>query len=280
MASTKLSPTDLLDVLSNKQMIRRWLSNTTALKVYKDSVENELSMFSDVDAIKAYKNLANNLDNPKIDPIDLADIVIDYIDTVLSSWKHDSDDESALMMVSSLPLFVEMSKYLPHINPKDEYNYAFRGTELPDSTVKKFVKTSKPEEWKATSFNGRKFMLYTGPNSKKITYTPHRAVQSWSVSKQAATSFGDIVLAVPLDNTFFFDPKFMGEFGYQHEKETVHFGKNPMKVALLIPKGEYLDIRGDRKRPRDVWADITAGADMNESTEIRDEEGTLTLPGI
>jgi len=268
----KLQPEDLIDVISNNRMILNWLSKPAAKKAFDDAVFETLSDYSTRDDRKPYLDITNNPNNPAIDPIVLAEIVHEYLDTALSTWKSASTTETAALMVASLPLFVEMSKYLPHVNPKDKYDYAFRGTEFPRATIKKFVQSSKPSDWKSTKIGGYPFMVYNGPEKNKITYKPHRDVQSWSVSEKSARGFGSVIVTVPLDDTFFFDPSFMGRYGYEHEKETVHFGKEPMKTALLVPKNEFIDYRVSMR-------EISLES-LNESQEVQDDEGTLTLPGI
>jgi uncharacterized protein (UPF0147 family) len=266
----KLEPEDLLDVISNTQMLRTWLSKPAAKKIYDDAIFDVLDLDVPRKERKAYLDITKNLNNPDIDPIVLAKAVILYLEDVFHYWMNDSNTDSAAKMVASLPLFVEMSKYLPHVNPSDKYDYAFRGTRIPN--VKQFVQSSNPKDWKTTKILGLPFMVYDGAKKNQITYKPHRAVQSWSVSQRGALGFGNEILAVPLDDTFFFDPKFTSQFGYEHEKETVHFGKEPMKTALLVPKPDYLDYRESRNSN---WNES-----INESQEIQDEEGTLTLPGL
>jgi hypothetical protein len=266
----KLEPEDLLDVISNTQMLRTWLSKPVAKEIYDDAIFNELPIDVDRKERKAYLDIVKNPNNPDIDPIVLSKAVIVYLEDVLHDWTNASDTESAKKMIASLPLFVEMSKYLPHVNPSDKYRYAFRGTRIPN--IEQIVQSSSTKDWKPIKIHGLPFMVYYGAKKNQITYKPHRPVQSWSVSERGAIGFGNEILAVPLDDTFFFDPSFTGEFGYKHEKETVHFGKDPMKTALLVPKPDYLDYRGSRKSN---WNES-----INESQEIQDEEGTLTLTGL
>lgn len=266
----KLKPEDLLDVVSNTQMLRTWLSKPIAKKIYTDAIFDALDIDVTPKERKAYLNIEKNPDSPEIDPIVVAEAVTYYLDDVMRDWKYSSDNESAAKMVASLPLFVEMSKYLPHVNPSDKYRYAFRGTRIPN--VDQLVRSSKTSDWKTTKILGLPFMVYAGAKKNQITYKPHRLVQSWSVSERGAIGFGNEILAVPLDDTFFFDPSFTGQFGYKHEKETLHFGKEPMKTALLVPKPDYLNYRAGRSE--------NFIESINESEEIQDEEGTLTIPEL
>lgn len=271
----KLKPEDLLDVISNTQMLRTWLSKPVAKKIYDDAVFDVLDIDVDRKERKAYIDIVKNPDNPLIDPIVLANIVTIYLEDVFHFWTNASDTESAAKMVASLPLFVEMSKYLPHVNPSDKYRYAFRGTRIPN--VEQIVRSSKTSDWKSTKIHGLPFMVYDGVKKNQITYKPHRPVQSWSVSERGALGFGNEILAVPLDDTFFFDPSFTGQFGYKHEKETLHFGKEPMKAALFVPKPDFLDYKVGRSRN---FLDIFNIDSINESEEIQDDEGTLTIPEL
>jgi hypothetical protein len=63
----------------------------------------------------------------------------------------------------------------------------------------------------------------------------------------------------------------MAQYGYDYEKETIHFGKQPMKVALLINKNDWMDFRAGK---------LTGNATLSEDMEVQDEEGTLTIPQI
>jgi hypothetical protein len=269
----KLEPEDLLDVVSNTQMLRTWLSKPVAKEIYDDAI---FDVLLDIDVHftrkerEVYLNIVKDPDNPGIDPIVLAKAIIQYLEIILHNWTSSSNTESAKQMVASLPLFVEMSKYLPHVNPSNKYQYAFRGTRIPN--IEQFVQSSNPKDWKVTKIHGLPFMVYDGAKKNQITYKPHRMVQSWSVSKRGALGFGNEILVVPLDNTFFFDPSFTAQFGYEHEKETVHFGKEPMKTTLLVPKPDYLEYRESSKSD---WNES-----INESEEIQDEEGTLTIPEL
>jgi hypothetical protein len=262
----KLKPADLLDVATPK-VITRLLSNNVAKKAWEDAVWHKSLSFEDQnDMLRVAKNPSFA---KQTNPIALATVLVDYMDTVLSAWKHDSDTYSASLMKASIPLFVEMSKYLPHVNPADTYNIAFRGTRIPK--VREFVNKNKnPKDWRVVILIGQRYMTYVGPKKNQFTYTPHRAVQSWSVSDEAASAFGNELLATPLDLSFFFDPKFLANYGYAHEKETIHFGKEPMKVALMIPRPDYLDYLTNRSD--------SMGETINESEQVSDEEGTLNIP--
>ena len=52
----KLKPEDLLDVISNTSMMRKWLSNSTALQLFKDSVFDALDYTTTKEERKLYLN--------------------------------------------------------------------------------------------------------------------------------------------------------------------------------------------------------------------------------
>jgi len=272
----ELQAEDLIDILT-PQLLKTWLKNPIAYDKFTQSVYEVPFQSSDwskedrMAIITAHKDF----NNPDLDPLKLAQAVKEYLDRVLSEWKDNSSETTAKQMIASIPLFVEMSKYLPHINPDQDYDYAFRGTSFSMIKLRNFVKKTKVTDWKTTTTAGIKMMIYTGPAKNQFTYKPHRPVQSWSVSNDAAAEFGNAIIATPLDNTFFFEPEFLSTYGYKHEKETIHFGKQPMKVALLVNWNDWMDFRAGTFR---------ANADLTETesdmTQISDDEGTLTLPQI
>ena len=265
----KLKPTDLLDVATPK-VITKLLSNSVANKGWKDATFDNSSL-----SFEDENDMLRVAENPKFaaqtNPIALATVLVDYVDLVLSAWKNSTDTYSSNLMKASLPLFVEMSKYLPHVNPADTYNIAFRGTRV-SKQAEEFVKKNRdPKDWRKVWIEGQGYMTYIGPKKNQFTYKPHRAVQSWSVSGKSAIGFGNEILATPLDLSFFFDPKFLANYGYKHEKETIHFGKEPMKVALMIPYPDYQNYRGESGLRS--WEES-----INESEQVSDEEGTLSMP--
>lgn len=266
----KLTYTDLLDVATPK-VITKLLSNSTAKDIWSDAVD-DTSIISSL-SFEDENDMRRIATNPKFadqtDPIAIAKVLVEYLNLVMHTWKDDSNSTSAKYMRVSLPLFVEMSKYLPHVNPADTYNIAFRGTRL-SKQAEEFVKKNRnPKDWKKVWIEGQGYMTYVGPKKNQFTYKPHRDVQSWSVSGRGAMGFGNELLATPLDLSFFFDPKFLANYGYEHEKETIHFGKEPMKVALMIPYPDYQDYKG---------MDESYEESINESEQVSDEEGTLSIP--
>jgi len=281
-----LTAEDLIVVLDPK-MLKKWLSNPIAEKLYLYSLSKAASKTPSYTPAPGYKwtdedelvlkNVPRNPNDPNIDPTKLAEVVLIYVGTVIKNWKVSSTDDTAKQMIASIPLFVEMSKYLPHVNPDDDYDYAFRGTSFSMLKIKSFVRRTKPSDWKPTKVGGIHvpMMTYVGPAKNQMAYKPHRAVQSWSVSDEAAFSFGNTIVATPLDDTFFFDPAFTKAFGYSHEQETIHFGKSPMKVSLVIPKADYDDFRAGKDS--NPWS---LSEYIGESIEVEDEDGTLILPQI
>ena len=268
----KLKPTDLLDVATPK-VITRLLSDPIAKQAWKDAAfDSRYSGLSFEDENDMLRIATNPKFAAQTNPMAIATVLVDYLDIVLSAWKSATDNYSSNLMKASLPLFVEMSKYLPHVNPSDTYQLAFRGTDLDERQLKKFIKNNNnPKDWQKVWIDGVGYMIYTGPKKNQFVYTPHREVQSWSVSKGAAGGFGSELIATPIDLSFFFDPKFLSNYGYPREKETVHFGKKPMKVALMIRYRDYLNFKNDTGLRS--W-----GESINESEQVSDEEGTLSIP--
>lgn len=246
----KLDPVNYVDVV-NPQMLKKWLSNRTAAMHWDAAVWD----ISDEDAhqLAVLSDLAKKPQTyTKVDPLLLGTAIKNYVDDALSSWTDDANDETARRLVASLPLFVEMSKSLPHVNPSDDYKYAYRGTSISEKQLSQFIKrNSNPKDWVKTKVDGVPHMAYKGPKSKLFTYKPHRPAQSWTVSDRSAAGFGNAMIATPLDNTFFFDPEFMNQYGYSRENETIHFGKEPMKVVLLIEESDYKELSVNKPREED-----------------------------
>jgi hypothetical protein len=244
----ELDPINYVDVV-NPQMLKKWLSNSTAAKKWDDAVW-DISNDEDANQLAVLSDLAKKPQTyTKADPLLLGTAIKNYVDDALSSWTDDANNETARALVASLPLFVEMSKTLPHVNPSDEYKYAYRGTSISEKQLRQFIENnSNPKDWVKTKVGDTPHLAYRGPKSKLLTYKPHRSAQSWTVSYKSATRFGNVVIATPLDNSFFFDPVFMNQYGYAQENETIHFGKEPMKVVLLIDEKEYKDITLNKSR--------------------------------
>ena len=232
-----LEPIHYVDV-ANPTMMKKWLSNSNAHRAWEDAAETASDNNKDVIQLQDLTYKPTNYQ--KLDPILVGKAMKEYVDLVINDWTEDSNDDTAKVLVASLPLFVEMSKTLPHVNPSEEYKIAFRGTSVTDKTLNQFIKNNqKPGDWVQTSIGSQKYMAYKGPKKRMFNYKPHREAQSWSTSDKAASNFGTAVIATPLDRTFFFDPNFMNQYGHQWEDETIHFGKAPMKVLLLVDKEAY-----------------------------------------
>ena len=232
-----LEPIHYVDV-ANPTMMKKWLSNSNAHRAWEDAAETASDNNKDVIQLQDLTYKPTNYQ--KLDPILVGKAMKEYVDLVINDWTEDSNDDTAKVLVASLPLFVEMSKTLPHVNPSEEYKIAFRGTSVTDKTLNQFIKNNqKPGDWVQTSIGSQKYMAYKGPKKRMFNYKPHREAQSWSTSDKAASNFGTAVIATPLDTTFFFDPNFMNQYGHQWEDETIHFGKSPMKVLLLVDKEAY-----------------------------------------
>ena len=238
-----LQPINYVDI-ATPQLFKKWLSNPIAHKAWEDAVwevSDDMNVYDRLDYLQLNKK-PQNLD--KIDPLILGEAMKLYVDTLLGFWTQDSDDETAKRLVASLPLFVEMSKTMPHVNPAEDYKYAYRGTNFTNKEIKQFIENnSNDKNWARTKIGTQKYYTYVGPKSKLFTYKPHRPTQSWTVSEKSAAGFGSVVVATPIDKSFFFDPAFMNQYGYKWENETIHFGKEPMKVALLIDTDTFFTIK-------------------------------------
>ena len=60
-----LKAEDLLDVISNTSMMRKWLSNSTALQLFKDSVFDTLDYTTTKEERKLYLNFYKDPNNTK-----------------------------------------------------------------------------------------------------------------------------------------------------------------------------------------------------------------------
>jgi len=272
-----LDPVHYIEIIK-PATLKAWLSNKTAARLFDEVVWNEKSEIDD-DDFMYLEGLPKNLKHyDKIDPISLARVVKRYVDVVLGNWKEASDDTTARELVASAPLFVEMSKVIPHVNPSEEYKYAFRGTELSENQLKSYLRAHpNKNDWRKVRIDGGGiYYSYVGKNKNKFTYKPHRDAQSWSVSDKAASNFGYQMIATPIDRSFFFDPGFMNSYGFSWEDETVHIGKEPMKVALLINDRDFTYYSNSDYSKRDPL--IKETNNLSESIEVQDEDGTLTIP--
>lgn len=287
----KLTPEDLLTV-DVESILPKLLKSNIARKILHDCIKELITWPGDhmIDDLSLSRGEIQKLlaitkspsSAKNADPILVRNALVLYIDTVMKDWKEVSTQKTANQMVASLPLFVEMSKVLPHINPADKYKVAFRGTELNDTKIKSFIANTKPHHWsKINKMRDRSWMMYTGPQKNNFTYKPHREVQSWSVSREAATGFGSSVVVTRIDSSFFFDPDFSSQYGWPSDRETTHFGKTPMKVALLITRDDFMYFKPS------TWVTKSKNSlkyesdgPVSESIEIQDEEGTLVIPSI
>jgi len=234
-------------------------------------------------AQEPYMDIEYNPKNlKKVDPEVAGKVIREAVRIVLDEWQDDSNDTTAKQMMDFAPLFVEMSKSIPGMNPTQKK--AYRGTRINENKLRKFVKTTKRNDWSVQIIGiGEPYMIYTGPKKNAFVYKPNREVQSWSVSEKSASRFGNAIVSTDLDDTFFFNPSFLHDItgGYKFEKETVHFGKYPMRVDLLISKEYWLEITdGVFAKPgrKSLFInDSYDEQDIHESDQ-GDDEGTLDLP--
>lgn len=244
-----LEPIHYVDVI-NPAMLKKWFANKTTHYAWADAAEMATDDMKDVVQLQDIADKPASYKN--VDPLLLARAIQHYVELVLGDWTENSADEKAKVLIDSLPLFVEMSKYLPHVNPADDYKSAYRGTSMDDVTLKKFIQSNSDEsDWKKIQIGKESYLIYTGPKKKMFTYKPHRPVQSWTVDATVGAGFGNTLLGTPLDNSFFFDPAFMDQFGFQNEHETIHFGKEKMPVALMVEQEFYDKLVSNKKSTDD-----------------------------
>lgn len=234
-------------------------------------------------AQEPYDDVSFNPKNlKKVDPEVAGKIIREAVRVVLDEWQDDSNDTTAKQMMDFAPLFVEMSKSIPGINPTQKK--AYRGTRINENKLRKFIGTTKRnDDWAVQLIGGELYVAYVGPKKNAFVYKPNREVQSWSVSEKSASRFGNVIVSTDLDDTFFFNPSFLhGITGaFKFEKETVHFGKYPMRVDLLISKDYWLEMADSvfnkTKKYSTAIDDSYNAEDIHESDQ-GDDEGTLDLP--
>lgn len=272
-----LEPIHFVELIK-PSLFQQWLSAPKAKEIWHKVVETmyyDLNLISrqqrvELDKIPAQPQTAKN-QNPEL----VGHVMMEYVEIVLGEWIEETTSYSTNLMISSLPLFVEMSKYLPHVNPRDEYQYAFRGTTIHEDLLKSFVqKNNKDTDWKKIKVDGIVCMSYVGPDKNKFVYKPHGPVQSWSVSAPSATNFGNHLIATKIDRSFFFEPAFLNKFDVvSGENETIHFGKESMKVALLMDVRDYKDYKQLTR-----WNQRLESTQTTDTVEVKDDAGTLIIP--
>jgi len=279
----KLRPEHFIDIVGNPSLFDKVLSNKDVAQLWSASMD-EIKKISPQD-LQLLKKLSSNPKlSVKMDPMLVARGIATYVEYMFILWKVESV-QSANALAATAPWFVELSKTTPEINPDTKYETAFRGTNIDEDELDDFLSKTKISDWKKVSQKQAKLMLWTGntiryrmyvgPKSRQFTYKPYREIQSWTVKPNVAAAFGNHLIATPLDKTFFFDPSYMAQHGpNSKEMEVVHFGKEPMKVLLLV-RDEFFPVD---KMPDDDNRIKRVPFSLSEDTQIRDEEGTLTIP--
>lgn len=239
----KLGPEHYVDLVGKPNLLAKVLANKDAANAWHDAIEDEKKLSQkDIESLQSIPNNPNLIKT--MDPLLVAQGINSLITATFVSWKVNSYF-GAKVLAASAPIFVELSKTTPEINPSTEYKFAYRGTSLDEDELDRFIEKTKTSDWKKVKIKRAGitlmtkgtayYRLYTGPKGSQYLYKPHSNVQSWSVKAEVAACFGHHVLVAPLDKTFFFDPKFLGNYGPSAaEMETIHFGKQPMKVAILV----------------------------------------------
>lgn len=279
----KLQPEHYLDIVGKPSLFAKVLSNKDVAQLWIASMD-EIKKVSPNDVSLLKKIPSNPRLSITTDPLLVARGVAAYMEQMLILWKVQSR-QSANALAATAPWFVELSKNTPEINPDTKYETAFRGTNIDEDELDSFLSKSKISDWKKVSQKQAKLMLWTGntvryrmyvgPKSRQFTYKPYREVQSWTVKPNIAAAFGNHLIATPLDKTFFFDPAFMSNYGPNStEMEVVHFGKEPMKVLLLV-RDEFFPVD---KMPDNDNRIRRVPFSLSEDTQISDEEGTIQIP--
>lgn len=265
-----LSPQDIKPALK-PEILKQVLSTSIIKQIYDDAVKVRKW---DANKEAAFLNILKDPTNKLINIDELASIMHLVAVTVISHWVEAQTTggmEKVIidMMKASYPLFKEMSKTVPQINLSG-YKYAFRGTNSGLNSIRQYVQSTDPNDWKQVKLSSKggtrksdKYVTYVGPESKRFIYKPHNAVQSWSVDVNSADKFGSATVAVAIDESFLFNPQYLNYLG-RKENEVIHFGNQPMPVIVMLPTSVYTAYRHNTK------------ASLQES----DKEGTLIVPTI
>jgi hypothetical protein len=168
----------------------------------------------------------------------------EFYDTI-SSWTNSTDMDEAKKLAKMSKIFDVGKKKLPKVFKPDvpPGKPVFRGLDKLNPKIESWIKTTKREDWKPVTDKELKktgkphgeWFVYTGPTIKQFTYTPHRPAQSWTTSSKVAFGFGaqTAILAMPLDDDFYFSSKYMDKFGYG-ENEVIRLGTKSSKPKLIL----------------------------------------------
>lgn len=257
--------------------VKSWLSNPTALKIYKELVSDYAKGNGwEKDLRAKYHNIVNTADPAILSSEAFARIVQAYVDYVMADWTQEATRESYKEILASYPLFIGLKGKVPGIAVNPQYKLAYRGLrEMSAKSLKSFIQATSKIDWKQIKIAGTQYHQYVGPKKSLFTYKPHKPVQSWTATPYIASEFADsgVILATPVDNSFLLDPKFILKYGKQmdvgNEQELLRFNKNETKVTMLLHNDQYI------KLSKGVM-NVKEAENMNEKFE--DDEGEFNLP--
>lgn len=167
----------------------------------------------------------------------------------ISSWTEGSDMDAARKL-NRLRRYFNKGKetmpgvFRPTLKPGKP---VYRGLGDLSPKTKAWVKTTDWRDWKPVTdkalknfaagvpgLSGEQWYIYTGEDRKRFIYRPHRPAQSWTTDPKTAIGFtGDALLVQPIDDSFYFSPKYMNRLGFA-EDEVLRLGGATTKPQILI----------------------------------------------
>lgn len=186
----------------------------------------------------------------KESPTDVSSVIkngkkeVEFYD-VISKWIGAAKSPEAVKLAKMRKLFDLGKRKMPEVFKPDVAvgKPVFRGLENLSPKIQSWIKTTKRDDWKPVTDKGLKktgrsygqWFTYTGPTTKQFTYTPHRPAQSWTTDSKVAFGFGGgkAILAMPVDNDFYFSSKYTNKFGYG-ENEVIRLGTKSSKPKLIL----------------------------------------------
>lgn len=162
----------------------------------------------------------------------------------LKSWLQSSTDSSSKILAKNLNAIKKGKDLFPSIFVPDKENgtSVYRGIEeVSPNMLKTLAQTTERDDWdRIKSITGQVIAdnLYNWYTCKKpIKYNPRREWQSWTYNKKGAAYFAaSAMLTTKQDDNFYFSTKTTKIiFGYNNEKEVLHYGQefsNPVYISI------------------------------------------------
>lgn len=204
-------------------------------------------------ALKRDKYRYGKISTAKDAPKDVSSVITngnkeaEFYDAI-SNWTQWSDMDSAKKL-NRLRKYFNKGKeimpgvFKPNVKPGKP---VYRGLQDISRKTKSWIKTTDWKDWKPVTDKalknfassgglvGEQWYIYTGKNRKSFTYRPHRPAQSWTTDPETAFDFtGDALLVQPIDNSFYFSPKYMNRLGFA-EDEVLRLGGPTRKPQILV----------------------------------------------